>query len=162
MAQDGKKWIVYYSLSGDTREIARQIQASTGADITELELVEAYPTDSGAMSARVKRELAGARPALKALTGTVDPYAVLFVGSPNWGGTIAPALAAFLSQQDLSGKMVAPFMAHGGGGLGRSVADIQSLCPNATVLEGLAIRGKQAGSAGEDIAQWLKRLGMVA
>ena len=37
--------------------------------------------------------------------------------------------------------IVAPFCTQGGGGAGRFVADVRKACPQATIKEGLAIRG---------------------
>ena len=65
-------------------------------------------------------------------------------------------VATFLSEHDFAGKTIAPFCTHEGSRLGRSVADIRKLCPGATVLEGLAIRGRDAGNAQGDVAEWLR------
>ena len=46
---------------------------------------------------------------------SADRYDVIFVGSPNWCGTIAPPLYAWLRLQNLSGKTVMPFCSHCGG-----------------------------------------------
>jgi hypothetical protein len=97
---------------------------------------------------------------LKARGPRLAEYDVIFVGSPNWWNTVAPPVLTFLQGEDLSGKAIFPFMTHEGTGLGRSVRDIAALSPDATVVEGLAIRGGEAGRAGMKIAQWLRKLGM--
>jgi len=70
------------------------------------------------------------------------------------------AVAKFLSECDLSGKTVIPFCTHGGGGAGRSFADVKKLCPNSTVLEGLSLKGNEVRNAKPKISEWLHKIGI--
>lgn len=153
---------VYYSHSGNTRECARQIHEMAGGDIMEIVPLDPYPQDYDAVVDQAKRELkAGYRPALRTKAVNVESYDVLFVGSPNWWNTVAPPIMTFLSQGDFSGKAVFPFITHEGTGLGRSAKDIARLCPNATVLEGLAIRGREVKDVQSQVSDWLRKLGIL-
>ena len=153
--------VAYYSLSGNTRAVAEQIKRETGADVAVIETAEAYPSAYKELTERAKREIAdGYKPELKNKPDSIAAYDVVFVGSPCWWGTVAPAVASFLSAYDFSGKTVILFMTHGGSGLGRSVAHIRELCPQATVREGLAVRGGRAASAGNEAEAWLAGLGL--
>lgn len=89
----------------------------------------------------------------------IKAYDVVFVGSPNWWGTVAGPVRTFLSEYDLAGKRIAPFITHEGSALGRSVADIKAFCPKAVVLDGLAVRGSRAASAQGEVAAWLRKIG---
>jgi hypothetical protein len=62
---------------------------------------------------------------------------------------------------DLSGKTIVPFITHQGSGLGRSMADISKLCPKSTLLEGVAIWGRDAKSAQEKVSEWLRKMKMT-
>jgi hypothetical protein len=53
-----------------------------------------------------------------------------FTGYPNWWETLPMALIAFLEKYDSAGKRLIPFCTHEGSQLGRSGADIQTLCPH--------------------------------
>jgi flavodoxin len=93
----------------------------------------------------------------------MDSYDVVFVGYPNWWGTLPMVLFTFLERYRFDGKTLIPFCTHEGSGLGRSVDDIKALCPNSTVLEGLALRGGNSGyvetePARRAIAEWLNTL----
>jgi hypothetical protein len=79
----------------------------------------------------------------------------VFIGSPNWWDTIAPPVATFLSEYDLSGKTIVPFCTHGGGGLGRIGRDIARLCSQSTVLSSFEIYGSGGGSAQARVSAWL-------
>lgn len=161
--QTGKTLIVYYSRTGNTATIAKYIQDSVGADMLALETVTPYPEEYRATTEQAKRELqSGYMPPLKTAIPDMAAYARVFVGSPNWWGTIAPPVMTFLSECDMSGKILIPFITHEGSGLARSGADIKKLCPTATLVAGLAIRGGKVKAAQPEVAAWLSKLGLAA
>ena len=156
-----KALVVYYSRSGNTRAVAEAIHAAVGGDIVELQPVTPYPEAYRATTDQAKQELAsGYKPPLKHRIGHIEAYDVVFVGSPNWWGSVAGPVRTFLSEYDLAGKRIAPFITHEGSALGRSVADIKTFCPKAVVLDGLAVRGSRAASAQGEVAAWLRKIGM--
>lgn len=158
-----KALIVYFSHSGNTRALAHQIQEQAGGDLVELQPVEPYPKDYNAVVQQAKRELnSGFKPALKTSVNNLEGYDTIFAGSPNWCNTIAPPLQSFLSVNDFSGKTVLPFVTHGGGGSGRSFADIKALCPGTNVLEGLAVYGEPTKVARNEVSAWLSKFGIGA
>ena len=161
-ALNGKKaLIVFYSRSGNTRALAGQLQALTGGELVELETVQPYPEEYRRLTEQAKREQeSGFMPPLKTKIPPMQAYEVIFLGSPNWWGSVAAPVKSFLSEYDLSGKIIAPFITHEGSALGRSMADIKKLCPQSTVVEGLAVRGSRAASAREAAAAWLRRIGL--
>ena len=161
VAGETKALIIYYSHSGNTRELANLIHKKIGGDTVEIQTVEPYPDEYDAVTKQAKEELnSGFKPALKTKIENIGSYDVIFVGSPNWWSTIAAPVKAFLSGYDLSGKNIAPFITHGGGGVGRSVTDIMALCPSSTVLDGLAVWGTRVNTSRNDVAEWLRKLGM--
>jgi flavodoxin len=154
--------VAYFSWGGNTRTVAGYIQQATDGDLFEIKTVAAYPTEYRPTTEVAKREQeTNARPPLSTRVNNMDSYDVIFIGYPIWWGTIPMALFTFLESYNLQGKTVIPFCTHGGSALGRSVQDIENLCPNATIREGLAIRGGSAGSAQNDVSNWLRRLGMA-
>ena len=70
-------------------------------------------------------------------------------------------VATFLENYDLKGKTVIPFCTHEGSREGRSFSDIRKAVPQATVAEGLAIRGGQASSSQKDVQAWLRKIGVI-
>ena len=139
----GRIAIVYFSQSQvrNTALVAKWIQKHVGGDLVEIERAEPYPEPYGATLKAANAELAsGAQPAIKPLP-PLDGYDIVFLGSPIWYGTYAAPLAAFLASSPLDGKTVAPFCTHGGGGPALFFADVAKACPNAKILDGLAVRG---------------------
>ncbi|MCS7110840.1 MAG: flavodoxin [Ignisphaera sp.] len=159
----GRILIVYYSWSGNTRRVAQVIHEIVGGDLVELEPVEPYPESYSATLERAKKEIrAGLRPPLKTTIEGVKDYDTIFVGSPNWWGTIAPPVTSFLSQHNLSGKTVVPFFTHGGGGLQKMLDDLKKLCPQSKVLQPLTIYEDGGGNLKERVRRWLIEIGALS
>jgi flavodoxin len=107
-----------------------------------------------------KEQKASARPKLKVKLENAKSYDIVFIGYPNWWGSFPMPVATFLEENDFSGKTLIPFCTHEGSRLGRSVEDLTKMCPKSKILEGLAIRGRSVKTAHEDVAQWVKKIGL--
>lgn len=154
-----KVLVAYYSRTGNTRAIADKIQKQLNADIFEIIPAQGYPADYRQTTEQAKKEIAeGIRPALKNQPVNLNDYQVIFVGSPCWWGTIASPVATFLAENDFNGKVIVPFMTHGGSGLGRSVGEIKNLAAGAEVTGAKAFWGSSAQNAGSDVNEWVKGL----
>ncbi len=137
----GKKLIVYYSYTNNTKKIAEQIQKATGADICEIETVKPYTGDyNSVVDQEGKQEVdCGFKPEIKPLKVNLEDYDTIIIGTPVWWYTYAPAVATFLSEYDLSGKTIIPF-ATNGGWLGHTLKDIEHDCKNAIVTNATDIK----------------------
>ena len=154
-----KALIVYYSYSSHTKHLAEQIARETGGDLLELIPETPYPAEYRMVVEQAKQELqAGIHPALKTPVPDLSGYDTVFVGTPNWCGSAAPPLLTFLEKADLTGKRVAPFCTHGGGGSGRIDGVLQAACPGAQVLPTLAVSA--SASLESEVKGWLERLGL--
>jgi flavodoxin len=146
---------------GNTEVLAKMIQEITGGDLFHIEAVHAYPEDYKETTDVAKEELrTNDRPKLTGHLETLASYDVVFLGYPNWWGTMPMPVYTFLEEYDFSGKTIVPFCTHEGSGLGRSVSDIRKMCPKSPVREGLAIRGGEVKNAKNDVSGWLVELGM--
>ena len=151
--------IVYFSHTGNTRQIAEQIHGNIGGDLVEIEPVDKYPTDHSEILEQARKEIYDSyRPALKTKIESIKEYTVVFLGYPNWWGTIPTPVSAFLEEHDLSGKIIAPFCTHGTGGLARTVEAIKKLCPDSKVLDALGISNNRVHEAEEDVSEWLSHI----
>ncbi|HEY3298120.1 MAG TPA: flavodoxin, partial [Armatimonadota bacterium] len=159
----GKKILVaYFSHTGHTRTIANQIHKNVGGDIFEIKTVSPYPTNYQTLVNQAKKEQkANYRPKLATKVKNMDAYDVVFVGYPNWWGTMPMPVFSFLEQYNFSGKTIIPFCTHGGGGFGQSVADITKLCRKSTIREGFAVQDINVKGAQNDVSKWLRKLGMI-
>ena len=125
-----KPLIVSYSYSGHTHRMAQALCALTGGSLCEIYPWQPYPMAFPELLQQVRKEIqAGYQPRLLSGTSAPKPYSVIFAGSPNWCGHIAPPLASWLAKHDLSGKVILPFYSHCGGVPCDFVREIVRLCP---------------------------------
>lgn len=131
--------ILYYTYHGNTQRIAERIHAAIGGDIARIDTVAPYTGDYDDVVAQGEREVKqGYLPPLKPMDIDLDRYDTIVLGTPVWWYTCSPAMRAFLTAHDLSGKTVYPF-ATNGGWLGRSIRDMRALCPGAAFRPGLDV-----------------------
>lgn len=155
-----KKLVAYFSHSGSTAVIANQIHEIIDSDIFEIVPVNSYPNDYSVVVDWAKQEQKNdCRPQIETEIGNMDSYDVIFVGYPNWCGTIPMIVFSLFEKYNFSGKTIIPFCTHGGGGLGRSVKDIKRICSQSTVLNALAISGSNVKIAKKDVLKWLDEIG---
>ena len=153
--EGGKKMktaVVYFSWSGNTRFAAETIAKKAGADIFEIKAETPYNSDFGKCCDEAKPECYGKtlRP-LKSIEGLdLAKYDLVFVGSPNWWGTMAPPVRTWVTQSKaaLKGKTVCLFQTHGGGGMQRVGKDFAEVIGDAAkVLPPKAFSGSSIKSS---------------
>lgn len=160
--QNVKTLVLYFSWGGNTRIVANKIKTLLGADIVEIVPEMAYTLNYSECVAQARRETKeDFRPVVKTNVANLCNYDVIFVGTPNWCGTIAPPVATFLSQNKFDGKIIVPFVTHGGGAMARCETTMQNLIANASFLSGIAIQGETVASADEEIKNWLEKIGFL-
>ena len=143
---------------GNTEIAAEFIQAAVGGDLFEVQTVNEYAKDYYACIAEAQKEQReGARNALKAYPESIDGYENIFVGYPNWWGTMPMAMFTFLEHFDWTGKNMIPFCTNEGSGMGSSERDLAKLCRGATICRGLSVHGAEAAQSGQKIAEWARK-----
>lgn len=149
--------VAYFSRTGNTRVIAGQIRRARGAALFEIRPAAPYPEDYEETVAQAQRERdAGFEPPLQAGVPDIAAYDTVFLGLPIWGGTAPPVIRSFLSAHDLSGKVLVPFVTHGGYGRGRSTQVIRDHAPGARVLQGFTLEADQERRTLEKVTGWLR------
>ena len=157
MAEEGTKkmdkkcMVVYFSWSGNTRFAAETIAKKAGATTFEIKAETPYNSDFNMCCDEAKPECYGKtlRP-IKAIDGLdISKYDMIFVGSPNWWGTLAPPVRTWLTQNAaaLKGKTMCLFQTHGGGGMQSLGRDFAALLPDSKVLPPKAFSGSSIKSS---------------
>ena len=148
----GKKCVVvYFSWSGNTRFAAETIAKKAGAATFEIKAETPYNSDFKKCCDEAKPECYGKklRP-IKAIEGLkLSKYDVIFVGSPNWWGTLAPPVRTWLTQNAAAfkGKTMCLFQTHGGGGMQSLGRDFAALLPESKVQPPKAFAGSSIKSS---------------
>lgn len=153
--------IVYFSWSGNTESVAKEIQAQTGADLFEIVPTEPYTEDYNALLEIAQEEQASdARPAISGEVENFEKYDVVYFGYPNWWSDMPMILYTFLDEYDFSGKTIAPFVTSGGSGFSGTISAIESMEPEAEVTEGLSLGSSAAADPENAVAGWLEEIGL--
>lgn len=127
---------------GNTELLAAIIEKLADADSFQIEAAEDYAENYYRCIDQARQDLHKKyRPLLKRYPENFHDYDLIYLGYPNYWGTMPMAVFSFLEHLDFSGKLIKPFCTHEGGGMGRSEKDILLTCPNVTVAQGLPIRG---------------------
>lgn len=141
---------------GNTEVIARKIAELTNSEIFKIEQLHPYSNDYSECIDEAKRDQRlEIRPELKEFPNSLKEYDVIFLGFPNFWGTMPMAMFTLLENVNIKDKIIKPFCSHEGSGLGRSIEDIRRLCPDSIVKEGLAIHGKNFIE--EDLKNWINK-----
>lgn len=166
-----KTLIVYYSKKGEnyvsgaiknlsvghTEVAAKMIQDLTGGDLFFIDPVAPYTDNYNRCIEEAKKDLkANARPAFKNPLKDIGAYDTIYLGYPNYWGTMPMHLFTFLEMYNFENKVIKPFCTHEGSGMGSSERDIKKLCPKAQVESGLAIQGGSVNQAQSAIEKWVK------
>ncbi len=143
---------------GNTEIAAEFIKNAVGGELFEVQTVKEYAKDYYACIDEAKRELrARARPPIKAFPEDIDRYDNIFIGYPNWWGTMPMAMFTLLEHFDWAGRKIIPFCTNEGSGMGSSERDLAKACPGATIARGLSIHGAETLQSEKKIADWAKK-----
>ena len=155
-----KKLVAYFSASGVTKKIAKQIAELAKADIYEIKPKVPYSEadlDWMNKSSRSSMEMKNLsfRPEIEDTPLDIAAYDTIFLGFPIWW-YIAPTIVnTFLEKHDFSGKKIVLFATSGGSGMGKTVQHLKpSVAKDTTFAEGKILNSASPA----DIKNWLESI----
>ena len=158
---DSSVLVAYFSWSGNTKQLALEIQAQTGGDLFEIIPETSYTDDINELSGIALREQSdNIRPALSVNVEDIDKYDTIFIGFPNWWNDMPMPVFTFLEEYDFSGKTIIPFTTYGNGVWGKSINSIKDVLTESTILDGIAIQEHELESAEQEVTELLLELGI--
>jgi len=154
-----KKLVAYFSASGTTARVAKELAEAAKADIYEIRPETAYTNndlDWRDKSSRSSVEMADkkSRPKLADKNAKIADYDVIFIGFPIWWYVAPHIINSFLEAYDFTGKKVVVFATSGGSGFGNTVKELQPSAPKATIIEGKLFNGKIDKA---ELAKWAEK-----
>lgn len=162
--ESGKILVAYYSASGNTEAVANTIAEAAGADLFELEPVEAYSDadldwtdDSSRVSVEHENEAERDVELVSVSVEDWDSYDTIFIGYPIWWGIAAWPVNNFVKENDFTGKTVIPFATSSSSGLGESGELLAEMAGTGDWQEGMRFR---SGVSDADVQAWVEKLGL--
>ena len=145
-----------YLSTGNTEKIAKMVAEIRGADLFQIEQKVPYAADYNTCIEEAEKDLKeNIRPELVNTLESIDGYDEIYIGFPNYWGTMPMAVFTFLEQFDWSGKTIHPFVTHEGSGFGKSMDDLEKVCRGAVFTKGLAISGSSVDHARAKVEGWV-------
>lgn len=154
--------VAFYSSSGTTDAVAKQIAETTGDDLFQLIPTEPYSSDDlnyNDKTSRISKEYASSDLRdIELEYNSVDDwnsYDTVFIGYPIWWEASPNIIYTFWESCDFSGKTLVPFSTSGGSIRGSSGDHLHKYCSgNVSWKEGKLLN--RTWSA----ALWIKKLGI--
>lgn len=146
-----KVLIAFYSRSGHTEQLAREMAPLCGADIDRIQ--DIGPPRTGLMGymrcswQAIRGSVAKIRPTLH------DPsaYELVIIGTPVWNWSLASPVRAYVQLHSGHFRRVAFFCTEGGSGDQRVFAQLESLC-NQAPLEKFAVNARDLATGAHKAA----------
>ena len=149
--------VLYFSHSGNSEKVAGWIAGEVGAKLVRVEPKEPYDAEYKLCAGRAVAEWRGnARPEIVALPEHVQESDAIVVVYPLWCGTMPMCLYTAVEHMELAGKRVVGVVTHEGSGFANSVTELQKLCPESRVEQGIDVRGSQVAESEETVRRWAK------
>ena len=152
--------VVYFSATGNTRNVAERIAKMAHADIYEIVPAQPYTKEDlnyNDKSTRATKEQndPSARPAIGSADISLDNYTTVFIGYPIWWGDAPRIMSTFVESHDFSHKLVIPFCTSGSSGIGKSASNLAALAGKGKWQDGARFAGNVSD---EKLKEWISGL----
>ena len=152
-----KTLVAYFSASGKTARVAKELAQAVGADIYEIKPAVPYTkADLNWMDKKSRSSVEMndrlSRPTLADHDADITAYDTILLGFPIWWYVAPTIINSFLESYDFSGKKIVLFATSGGSGFGKTAAGLKSSVAADTVIaEGKVLNGRQTA---ESLKAW--------
>lgn len=148
-----KTLVAYFSASGTTARVAKELAQAAGADIYEIKPAIPYTrADLNWMDKKSRSSMEmndkSSRPALADRSANIAAYDTILLGFPIWWYVAPTIINSFLESYDFSGKKIVLFATSGGSGFGKAVAGLKpSVAADTVITEGKVLNGQQTADS---------------
>lgn len=152
--------VAYFSASGTTAGVAKNLAEAAGADLYEIRPAVPYTrADLNWMDKQSRSSVEmndkASRPALADKDADISAYDTILLGFPVWWYVAPTIINSFLESYDFTGKKIVLFATSGGSGFGKTVQNLAPSCPGATIREGRLLNGRPSAN---DLKVWVETL----
>ena len=154
-----KVLVAYFSASGVTEGVAKQLAEVTGGDLHNIQPAQPY-TDADLdwrdkqSRSSVEMKDKSSRPAITNKLANMQDYDVVYVGFPIWWYTAPTIINTFMESYDFKGKNVIPFATSGGSSIKKACEDLKAAYPDITWKEGKLLNR----ASKKELETWVKGL----
>ena len=155
-----KTLVAYFSASGITASVAKEVASAANADLYEIKPTVRYTSadlnwmDKKSRSS-VEMSNPASRPEIVKDLPDLSQYDTVIIGFPIWWYVAPTIINTFLESGDFSGKKIALFATSGGSGFGKTV---QNLKPSVDASAQFVSEKLLNGATPADIKSWVDTL----
>lgn len=136
-----KVLVAYFSASGVTEGVAKQLAEVTGGELHKIQPEQPYmdaDLDWRDKKSRSSVEMHDkkSRPAITNMLANMQDYDVVYVGFPIWWYTCPTIINTFMEAYDFKGKTIIPFATSGGSSIEKACKDLKAAYPDVNWKEG--------------------------
>ena len=152
-----KKIICYFSASGVTKEVAKNLSKMLHCDLFEIKPLEEYTShdldwnDENSRSSLETKDITS-RPIIQNSLDHVDDYSTILLGYPIWWDLAPRIINSFIESIDLTNKKVYVFATSGGSGIENSFTNLKKTYPTIHFVRGKLL---SKYTTHEEILAWL-------
>lgn len=169
-ANTGKTLVVYYSYTGNCREIVNTLTSQIEADVLEIQPAEKglrYEANNYALGTQLLNAIkanpndASSYPAIDPVTTSLSGYQNIIIVTPLWWSQMAAIMQSYLFQSasQMAGKHVGMIVSSHSSSISGVVSDTKRLLPNVTWMgDALWINASNHSNRATLIENWLKTL----
>lgn len=157
----GKTLAAYFSASGTTERIAKNLAQAAGADLYEIKPAVPYTKDdlnwmNKKSRSSVEMNDKSSRPELADKDADIDAYDTVLLGFPIWWYVAPTIVNSFLESYDFSGKRIILFATSGGSGFGKTAAGLRdSVAADTVIVEGKILNG---ANSVDSLQKWVETI----
>lgn len=156
-----KKLVAYFSASGNTARLAKDLAQTAGADLYEIRPAVPYTSEdlnwqNKQSRSSVEMNDKSSRPELADTNANITAYDTIFVGFPVWWYTAPTIINTFLESYDFSGKTVVLFATSGGSGIGGTANALKSSVSDDTKL--IEEKVLNRGTSAQSLKDWISSM----
>ncbi len=167
-AGTGRTLVVYYSYTGNSREIVQTLTSQIQADVLEIQPAEKglrYEADNYALGNQLLNAIkanpsdGGSYPAIDPVTTALADYQNIIIVTPLWWSQMAAIMQTYLFQNasQMAGKHVGMIVSSHSSGISGVVGDARRLLPDVTWMgDALWINAASHSRRASLIENWLK------
>ena len=144
--KDMKTLVAYFSATGTTEAVAKDLAEVTGATLYEIKPEVKYTAadldwrDNESRSS-VEMQDKNSRPAIVKDLKDADSYDVIYIGFPVWWYTAPTIINTFIETYGFEGKTVIFFATSGGSSIDKANKDFASVYPKINWKAGKTLNG---------------------
>ena len=154
-----KVLVAYFSATGVTESVAKQLAEVTGGDLHKIQPEQPYAKadldwrDKQSRST-IEMQEKNSRPAITNKLTNMQDYDVVYVGFPIWWYTAPTIINTFMEAYDFKGKTVIPFATSGGSSIKKACDDLKAIYPDVNWKEGKLLNDVSR----QELETWVKSL----